>query len=56
LATPEEMKELQARLLKMAEKIIHTIKYDLFLEEHKNAKAHDCEFEHLEKGRKRYGT
>jgi DNA helicase-2/ATP-dependent DNA helicase PcrA len=44
LATPEEIAKLKNGLLETIEKIRHTIKYDLFAEEHKKTKQHQCNF------------
>jgi DNA helicase-2/ATP-dependent DNA helicase PcrA len=48
VADKDDIIKLKARLLEVMEKIVHTVKYDLFLEEHKNAPRHNCEYEKLE--------
>lgn len=47
LATPEELLDLEARLLETIRKIVDTIKYDRFAEVHKEAGQHKCGFEEL---------
>ena len=43
-----EITRLKSELLELAEKIIYTAKYNLFLEEDKKLARHDCEFLYLE--------
>ncbi|MDE2312057.1 MAG: ATP-dependent helicase [Patescibacteria group bacterium] len=42
-----DIDKLKHRLLESIEKIIHTVKYDLFNEEHAKTKKHPCAFERL---------
>lgn len=46
---PDDLAALKAELLKDIERIVETVRYDLFKEEHKKAKDHDCDFEQLER-------
>ncbi len=46
-ASRQELKNLQAKLSEKIELIVHTIKYNLFEEEHKKAKQHFCNFAEL---------
>lgn len=48
LASDETVEALKTELLDVIEKIIYTIKYDLFKQEHQKLRDHQCEFEHLE--------
>jgi DNA helicase-2/ATP-dependent DNA helicase PcrA len=47
-ASEQEISRLKSKLLELIEKIIHTTKYNLFLEEDQKLTHHDCEFLHLE--------
>jgi len=47
-ATKEEIQELKQRLLTSIEKIVQTVKYDLFKEAHKQVKDHKCRFEGIQ--------
>ena len=47
-ASDKEIIRLKAELLELIEKIIHTTKYDLFLEEDQKLSHHECEFRYLE--------
>lgn len=48
LSSPEEIVTLQEELLEIMKKIVNTVKFDLFKEEHAKLKDHNCPFEHLE--------
>jgi DNA helicase-2/ATP-dependent DNA helicase PcrA len=45
LASPEQISELKHGMLETIDKIRHTIKFDLFSEEHSGTKQHNCQFE-----------
>jgi len=47
-ANKAQIEELKRRLLAVIEKIIDTVKYDTFKQEHEKAKDHRCEFLDLE--------
>jgi len=47
-ASNEEINELKQRLLNIIEKIVDTVKYDAFKQEHSKVKDHRCEFLDLE--------
>jgi hypothetical protein len=38
--------ELKAGFLEIIEKIVHTVRYDLFAEEHEKVKEHKCMYSH----------
>lgn len=46
---PSDIATLKTELLKDIERIVETVRYDLFKEEHEKAKDHSCEFERLER-------
>jgi DNA helicase-2/ATP-dependent DNA helicase PcrA len=48
IASPKDLADLKSRLQDAIERIAYVTKYNLFKEEHKKAKDHKCEFEHLE--------
>ena len=48
LASDEDIAKLKAELLSIMNRVVETIKYDRFKEEHKRAKEHKCDFEYLE--------
>jgi DNA helicase-2/ATP-dependent DNA helicase PcrA len=48
LAPNEEVVKLKQELLELMNRVVETIKYDRFKEEHKTAGEHKCEFEDLE--------
>ena len=48
LADTKQIAQLKGELLGIMHKVRETIKHDLFKEEHKNTKSHNCDFEHLE--------
>ncbi|HVY67988.1 MAG TPA: ATP-dependent DNA helicase, partial [Patescibacteria group bacterium] len=48
LASPEELQQLKGELFQLIEKIINTIKYDRFKEEHSLVRDHKCDYEDLE--------
>jgi RecB family exonuclease len=50
-ADEKEISRLKFELLELIEKIIHTTKYNLFLEEDQKLTHHDCEFRYLESGK-----
>lgn len=47
VAKPEDIDKLKQKLLEAMERIVYTTKHDLFLEEHKKVREHNCEFENL---------
>ncbi len=48
LASEKDIIKLKQELLTIMNRVVETIKYDRFKEEHKKAKEHKCEFEDLE--------
>jgi RecB family exonuclease len=48
LASGEEIGKLKEELLSLMNRVVDTIKYDKFKEEHESAKEHKCDFENLE--------
>ncbi len=48
IADTKEIDDLKNRMLVTIEKIIHVTKYNLFKEEHKKVRDHQCDFEDLE--------
>lgn len=48
LASDEDIVKLKQELLTIMNRVVETVKYDNFKEEHKKAKEHKCEFEDLE--------
>lgn len=48
LATEKEISKLKQELLGLMNRVVETIKFDKFKEEHKNSKNHFCEFENLD--------
>lgn len=48
VAGKQEIQNLKAKLLEVIEKIIHTAKFDLFSEAHREAKQHDCSYKFLD--------
>ena len=48
-ATAEDIIKLKQELLDLMNRVVQTVKFDSFSEEHKKTKDHKCEFEVLEK-------
>ena len=48
LASPEELIKLKSELHNLMDKIVETVRYDRFAEEHARAKDHACDFAQLE--------
>lgn len=48
LANSVGIEDLKGELLELIKRVINTIKFDLFKEEHEKAKVHECQFDDLE--------
>lgn len=48
VAAADKISALKENLLTRIERIVYVTQYDLFKEEHKKSRDHNCEFEHLE--------